>query len=101
MDCTTRRSPVFPIRRRYRVRYDSVRPGVARRTLVILRWRHCGAISPFEPGSIAYVPVGRYSAVLVRCLTTHFDLPANASASARSRGGHVVGQPSATETRWV
>ena len=48
-----------------------------------------------------YVPVGRCSAVLVRCFTTHFDFPASDKASARSFGGQVVGQPSATDTRWV
>ena len=51
--------------------------------------------------SVRHVPVGRCRAVLVRCFTTHFDLPARDSAIARKRGGQVVGQPSATDTRWV
>ena len=53
-----------------------------------------GAFCPLVPTAYAGVPVGRCSAVLVRCRTSHFERPATPSAMARSAGGHVVGRPS-------
>src|SRR5262249_8769195 len=43
--------------------------------------------------NVAYVPVGRCNAVFVRCRITHFERPAQPSATVRSNGGHVVGRP--------
>ena len=71
------------------------------------RQRACGTVAPQAARVQAsgpeplYVPVGLCSAVLVRCRTSHFDLPASASALARMNGGQVVGQPSISEMRWV
>jgi len=42
---------------------------------------------------VAYVPVGRCSAVFVRCRTTHCERPAQPSAIACRNGGHVAGRP--------
>ena len=39
------------------------------------------------------VPVGRCSAVFVRWRITHFERPAQPSATVRRNGGHVVGRP--------
>ena len=52
-------------------------------------------------GAELYVPVGRCSAVRVRCAVTQRERLAAPRANARSAGGHVVGKPRKYEMRWV
>src|SRR5262249_41529552 len=52
--------------------------------------RVCGRTNEMLYGA---VPVGRCNAVFVRCRITHFERPAQPSATVRSTGGHVVGRP--------
>jgi hypothetical protein len=56
---------------------------------------------PMESLYAASVPVGLCRAVIVRCLTIHFDRPATVKKRARRNGGHVVGSPRKYEMRWV
>src|SRR5262249_59840320 len=62
---------------------------------------HGGEDATPKPPCYGAVPVGRCNAVFVRCATSHFERPVQASASVRRKGGHVVGRPSKYDIRCV